>query len=139
MAILLLPFVGLLIPIVRLLPPVYNWTMKRKIYRQYRNLQRLEHKFGLVPYEELAEELNNIELAAKKLASMPPAYGADIYALRSNLERVRDRVAIMESGPPKLTLRKADKSLHRKPGKGGGKPPADDDSDDDDGDDESED
>ena len=121
LAILLLPFVGLMDPIIRLLPPVYNWTMKRKIYRQYRNLQRLEHKFGLVPYEELVEELNAIETAAKKLASMPPAYGADIYALRSNLERVRDRIAIMESGPPKLTLRKADKSLHRKPGKGGAK------------------
>ncbi|MFA5504474.1 MAG: TAXI family TRAP transporter solute-binding subunit [Vulcanimicrobiota bacterium] len=117
LAILLLPFIGLLIPIIRLLPPVYNWTMKRKIYKQYRNLQRLENKFGLAEYDELAEELNEIEVAAKKLASMPPAYGADIYALRSNLERVRDRLSVLESGPPKLTLRKADKSAHRKPGK----------------------
>ncbi len=130
LAILLLPFVGLMVPVIRLLPPVYNWTMKRKIYRQYRNLQRLENKFGIVPYDELVEELNGIEIAAKKLASMPPAYGADIYALRSNLERVRDRIAIMESGPPKLTLRKADKSQHRKPGKGGGKKRASDELDD---------
>jgi TRAP transporter TAXI family solute receptor len=127
MAILLLPFIGLLIPIIRLLPPVYNWTMKRKIYRQYRNLQQLEHKFGLVDYEELAEELNSIEQAAKRLASMPPAYGADIYALRSNLERVRDQVHAMESGPRTLTLQKADKSWQdRKRGTGGEKPEGDD-------------
>jgi TRAP transporter TAXI family solute receptor len=120
MAILLLPFIGLLIPIIRLLPPVYNWTMKRKIYRQYRNLQRLEQKFGLLGYEELVEDLNMIEQAAKKLASMPPAYGADIYALRSNLERVRAQINAMEAGPPQLTLQTVEKSWHdRKMGKSG--------------------
>ena len=118
MAILLLPFLGLLIPIIRLLPPVYNWTMKRKIYTRYRSLQRLENKVGLVPYEELMEELSEIEQAARKLASMPPAYGADIYALRSNLERVRDRILASQSGTPVLSLQKIDKSIHRKPSKG---------------------
>ena len=118
MAILLLPFVGLLIPIIRLLPPVYNWTMKRKIYKHYRMLQRLEAKIGLVSYEQLMAELSDIEVAARKLASMPAAYGADIYALRSNLERVRDHIHRSEHGhKPELTLVQADKSSHRKPGK----------------------
>lgn len=116
MAILLLPFVGLLIPIVRLLPPVYNWTMKRKIYKRYRALQRLENKVGLVPYVELMQELGEMEEAARKLASMPPAYGADIYALRSNLERVRDRILASQTGVRKLTLEKVEKNprLHQK-------------------------
>ena len=117
MAILLLPFIGLLIPIVRLLPPVYNWTMKRKIYKRYRMLQGLEHKIGLVPYDDLVGELTEIEEAAGKLASMPPAYGADIFALRSNLERVRDRILASSGKIPQLTLQKADKSAHRKPAK----------------------
>ena len=117
MGILLLPFVGLLVPIIRLLPPVYNWTMKRKIYQRYRMLQRLENKVGLIPHEDLIHELSEIEAAAKKLASMPPAYGADIYALRSNLERVRDRIHASQGGTPKLTLASVDRSMHRKPGK----------------------
>lgn len=117
MAILLLPFLGLLIPIVRLLPPVYNWTMKRKIYKQYRSLQRLENKVGFLSYEQLREELNEIEKAAKRLASMPPAYGADIYALRSNLERVRDRIlATQEGEPPNLTLETVNKSFDKSVG-----------------------
>jgi uncharacterized protein len=117
MAILLLPFIGLLIPIVRLLPPVYNWTMKRKIYRRYRHLQQLESKVGLLPYEELLAEFADLEDAARKLASMPPAYGADIFALRSNLERVRDRILASHKHTPILTLEKVDKTIHKKPDK----------------------
>ncbi len=113
MAILLLPFVGLMIPIVRLLPPVYNWSMKRKIYNRYRLLQRLENKVGLVPFEELMEELSTMEDAARKLATMPPAYGADIFALRSNLERVRDRILASHKHAPVLTLQTVDKSVHK--------------------------
>lgn len=125
LAILLLPFVGLLIPIVRLLPPVYNWTMKRKIYQRYRMLQRLENKVGLVPFDDLMLELSEIEAAARKLASMPAAYGADIYALRSNLERVRDRILASQGGTPVLTLATADRSFHRKPGKSDAPPATD--------------
>lgn len=92
MAILLLPFVGLLIPIVRLLPPFYSWTMKRKIYRRYRALQRLEARIGFEPVEQLLGELDVMEEGARRLSSMPAAYSADIYALRTNLERVRIRL-----------------------------------------------
>lgn len=92
MAILLLPFVGLLVPIIRLLPPVYNWTMKRKIYRRYRDLQRLELRIGHAPVEQLLGELDIMDEGARGLASMPAAYSADIYALRTNLDRVRGRL-----------------------------------------------
>jgi TRAP transporter TAXI family solute receptor len=92
MAILLLPFVGLLVPIVRLLPPLYNWTMKRKIYRRYRALQRLEARIGQEPVEHLLGELDVMDEGARGLSSMPAAYSADIYALRTHLDRVRVRL-----------------------------------------------
>ena len=92
MAILILPFVGLLVPIIRLLPPVYNWTMKRKIFRRYRALQRLEARIGHAPVEQLVGELDIMDEGARSLASMPASYSADIYALRTNLDRVRGRL-----------------------------------------------
>ena len=92
MAILLLPFVGLLVPIIRLLPPVYNWTMKRKIYRRYRALQRLEARILVDPVEQLLGELDVMDEGARGLASMPASYSAEIYDLRSNLDRVRVRL-----------------------------------------------
>lgn len=92
MAILLLPFIGLLVPIVRLLPPLYNWTMKRKIYRRYRALQRLEARIGTEPVEHLLGELDVMDEGARSLSSMPAAYSADIYALRTHLDRVRVRL-----------------------------------------------
>jgi TRAP transporter TAXI family solute receptor len=92
MAILLLPFVGLLVPIVRLLPPLYSWTMKRKIYRRYRALQRLEARIGIDTVEQLLGELDVMDEGARSLSSMPASYSADIYALRTHLDRVRVRL-----------------------------------------------
>lgn len=96
MAILLLPFIGLLVPIIRLLPPVYNWTMKRKIYRRYRALQRLEARIGHDTPEQLLGELDVMDEGARGLSSMPASYSAEIYDLRSNLDRVRVRLRRMD-------------------------------------------
>jgi TRAP transporter TAXI family solute receptor len=92
MAILLLPLIGLLVPIARLLPPAYSWTMKRKIYRRYRALQRLEARIGHASIEQLLGELDIMDEGAKSLASMPASYSADIYELRTHLDRVRVRL-----------------------------------------------
>ena len=42
MLILVLPLLGLLIPLSRIGPPLYRWRTERRIYRWYRNLGRLE-------------------------------------------------------------------------------------------------
>ncbi len=114
MAILLLPLLGLTLPIIRLLPPFYNLTMKSKIYRRYLALQKLEAQLERKPFEELVQELDKIEQQAKLLSSMPPWFGADIFALRTNLERVRDRLLKLRTGPIELKLETVDKSGHRK-------------------------
>lgn len=98
LAILLLPLLGLLFPIIRLLPPVYGWTMKRKIYRKYRALQTLEASIGEAPTGALLAQLTQMQIETQKLASMPSWYAADIYGLRSNLERVRARLDELSSG-----------------------------------------
>ncbi len=114
MAILLLPLLGLSLPVIRLLPPFYNLTMKSKIYRRYLALQKLEAQIERRPFEELLTELDRVEHQTKLLSSMPPWFGADIYALRTNLERVRERILKQRTGPPELKLEKVDRSQHRK-------------------------
>ena len=66
--------------------------MKRKIYRHYRDLQRLETQIGYRDSETLLAQLDLTDEKARGLSSMPAAYSADIYALRSNLDRVRGRL-----------------------------------------------
>lgn len=92
LAILLLPLLGLLFPIIRLLPPVYGWTMKRKIYRRYRALQGIEASIGTATPSKLLAQLKTMEAETNELVSMPSWYAADIYGLRTNLERVRARL-----------------------------------------------
>lgn len=117
LGILLLPLLGLLIPVVRLLPPVYNWTMKRKIYRRYLELQRIESRIGHVDEEKLLEEVGELDAIVQEFSNMPSYFGADVYTLRSNLQRVRTRLKKISAGSPELELVTVDKSMHRKPGK----------------------
>ena len=72
------PLLGLLIPIIRLLPPVYNWTMKRKIYRRYLELQKIESRIGLVDEDKLLGEVEELETVAKEFSNMPSYFGADV-------------------------------------------------------------
>lgn len=92
LAILLLPLLGLMFPIIRLLPPVYGWTMKRRIYRRYRALQALEASIGMEETDKLLSQVKKMEVETRDLMSMPSWYAADIYSFRTNLERVRGRL-----------------------------------------------
>lgn len=92
MAILLLPFLGLLIPTIRMLPPVYNWTMKRKIHRRYRALQLLEAARESMDHDELVQALEEVDREIAALNSMPASFGADIHALRIHFERLQKRL-----------------------------------------------
>lgn len=92
MTILLLPLLGLLFPLARLLPPVYWWTLRRRIYRQYHRIHDLENRAPTLSDEELDVELAEIEEAVSALKGMPPSWGSEVHTLRIHFDRARDRV-----------------------------------------------
>ncbi len=95
MTVLLLPFLGLLIPVARLLPPIYGWTMRRKIDKRYRAIQRLEARLSLIDANELLGSLEVIEKEIGELGNMPSSFGANVHALRIHFDRVKARLAEM--------------------------------------------
>ena len=95
MIVLLVPVLALLIPMVRLLPTLYNWRIRSRIYRQYGELKFLEDEVVNQPAAgktgEFIARLDRIEERVDQLR-IPLAYHEQMYTLRSHIDLVRARI-----------------------------------------------
>ena len=92
MVVLIVPLVVVLIPVMRFLPSIYSWQVKRRIYRWYGELKRLENDVEK-PHEphqaaEFLARLEKIEQRASKV-KVPLAYTDLLYNLRLHIQLVR--------------------------------------------------
>jgi TRAP-type uncharacterized transport system substrate-binding protein len=94
--VLIVPIVVVLIPGLRLVPSLYAWRVKSRIYRWYGALIALERAaFSDTSENEraaLVEKLDSIEAAVNRL-KMPLAYADQFYVLREHIGFVRQRLA----------------------------------------------
>ncbi len=94
--ILILPLIGIILPLIRLVPITYNWRMRRRILYWYRELKSLENNLPkaapLNLIEEKERELERIEEGVRKI-SVPIHFSADLYNLRDHVEFVRHNIA----------------------------------------------
>ena len=90
--VLLLPIAVLLIPGLRLIPALFRWRVRSRIYRYYGALISIERSVldGATEDErrQLLEELDDIEDALNRLR-MPLAYADAFYVLREHVGFVR--------------------------------------------------
>lgn len=94
--VLLLPVAVLLFPALRLVPALYRWRVRSRIYRYYGSLIAIEREALKDPSpaqrEALFQELDQIEDALNSLR-MPLAYADAFYVLREHVGFVRSRLA----------------------------------------------
>ncbi|HYM02958.1 MAG TPA: TAXI family TRAP transporter solute-binding subunit [Stellaceae bacterium] len=92
LVILALPLVTLIYPIFKIIPPTYDWRMRSRINRWYKELQAIETSFEqLPPREELMRrlaDLDRIEAGVQRLA-VPVSYGNPLYSLRLHIAMLR--------------------------------------------------
>lgn len=97
-----LPLVALLIPLVRFLPPMYQWRVRSRIYRWYKDLLAInpDGKTGLSSeqYADCLQALNRIEAEVARL-SVPLAFADQLYNLRVHIELVRQKVHQAQNRP----------------------------------------
>jgi TRAP transporter TAXI family solute receptor len=90
--ILLIPILGVLYPMMRFLPVLYDWTMRRKISRLYGELRFLEEELetlsGKNAAGKIAMQLEQLEQQANRL-KVPVAYASMLYMLRLHIDLVR--------------------------------------------------
>ena len=82
-----------LIPLVRLIPPLYTFRIRSRVFRWYRQLREIEAQRldGSTPHERLADELNTLEARVERIA-VPLSYTDQLYSLKSHIDLVRSRL-----------------------------------------------
>ena len=98
---ILLPVLALLIPLGRILPAVYRWRVRSRIYRWYARLKEVELELdeNSTPEQlkELLARLDQIECAVNQI-NTPLAYVDNLYAFRQNVNLVRQSVQARLAG-----------------------------------------
>src|SRR5512138_1970826 len=100
--VILLPLVLLALPVVRAVPNVYEWRIRRRLYRIYGALLDLERDAVGRRAEPAAllERLESLERRAESL-TLPLSYANELYVLREHIMMVRERVgarAVVRAG-----------------------------------------
>ena len=88
------PAVVLLIPGLRLIPALFRWRVKLRLYRWYRALLLLERDlFAPSPEkpEKLLDRLDDIEESVNKM-KVPASFADQFYGLRGHIDFVRERM-----------------------------------------------
>jgi hypothetical protein len=93
--IILLPALALVVPLTRIIPPIYRWRVRSRIYRWYARLKEVELELDEQPGEDRLEELlarlDEIERAVNRI-NTPLAYSDNLYLFKQNVDLVRARV-----------------------------------------------
>jgi TRAP-type uncharacterized transport system substrate-binding protein len=91
----LLSIVAVLIPLSRIVPPVYQFRIRSRVFRWYGQLRRLEDaaSLGAESPEKLLKQLDEIEGHVERV-TVPLSHADELYALRGHIDMVRDRLRL---------------------------------------------
>ena len=91
MAVVLISIIAVLIPLSRVVPPLYTFRIRSRVFRWYGQLRAIEESIGSRPTQELHQELDAIEGRVGRI-HIPLSYADELYALRSHIDMVRSRL-----------------------------------------------
>ncbi len=93
LAFLILPLLTLLIPLLRVAPPIYVWRTRRQIYRWYGRLVSLERELGTSTgpaQDAVREQISRLDQEVGRV-KVPLSYMDELFRLRSHIEMVLRR------------------------------------------------
>ena len=87
--ILVLPLIGIAIPLIRFAPSIYNWQVSNRILKWYRHLRRIEdevrNEVSPEGRDKLVAELDGIQRQVGR-TKVPSSYAQRLYELRRSEE-----------------------------------------------------
>lgn len=99
--VMLLPLIAVLLPLFRVLPSLYSWRVRSRIYRWYARLKEieleLEEKPGQIELQVILEKLDALDQAINHIPT-PLSYSEKLYSFRQHIELVRARVVAALKG-----------------------------------------
>lgn len=89
---------ALILPLSKVVPPLYVWRIRSRVFRWYGQLRSVEQALAAAAedqrdrvYAEQLRELNDIEEKVNQI-SIPLSFADDLYGLRSHINLVRQRI-----------------------------------------------
>jgi len=85
--------VAILLPLSRIVPPLYEFRIRSRVFRWYGQLRHLEERMPATDdtRAELQQELNALEARVGRIR-VPLSYADELYALRNNIDLVRRKL-----------------------------------------------
>jgi len=96
MAVVLISIIAVLIPLSRVVPPLYEFRIRSRVFRWYGQLRALEASIGQREPSELHRDLDTIESRVERV-HVPLSYTDELYVLRSHIDMVRGRLPSVPS------------------------------------------
>ena len=86
--------VAVLLPLSRIVPPVYEFRIRSRVFRWYGQLRDIEARLQADPAEaaQALQELDALDARVGRI-TVPLAYADELYALRNNIDGVRRKAA----------------------------------------------
>jgi hypothetical protein len=92
---------ALILPMSRIIPPLYVWKVRSRVYRWYGQLREVEQaienarpELRVDVYRDQLARLNDIDERVNRIA-IPLSFADELYGLRSHINFVRRRVAAL--------------------------------------------
>jgi hypothetical protein len=84
---------AVMLPLSRVVPPLYQFRVRSRVFRWYGHLREVEDDLeaARATPEELRERLDRLEAQVEKV-SVPLSYADELYALRNHIHLVRKRL-----------------------------------------------
>jgi hypothetical protein len=99
---ILIPLLALLLPLMRALPALYVWMVRRRLVYWYRQLKKLERTLdsrgGKYDLEVHQAEIERIDSAVRRIR-VPNYFSNELYDLRLHINLVRQRLNLRPSLP----------------------------------------
>jgi hypothetical protein len=85
--------IAVLLPLGRIVPPLYEFRIRSRVFRWYGQLREIENRAstGTESAQALVDALNRLETRAGRI-NIPLSYADELYALRDHIEQVRRRL-----------------------------------------------
>lgn len=87
---------ALALPLSRVVPPLYTFRIRSRVFRWYAELRSIEQQFAEpgdapVPIDELLDQLDRLDQRVQQVV-VPLSYTDELYALRGNIGLVRKQL-----------------------------------------------
>lgn len=92
--VMLLPLLVLMIPLFKVMPPIYTWRMRARVYRWYSELEAIDEamRHDGADKDDLRGRLKDIEEEVRDI-ELPLSFTAQVYDLRQHIDLVYQKLA----------------------------------------------